>query len=156
MKKILNYNNLPKEIEKIKQQGSFILVGGCFDILHAGHTEFLKKAKEQGDILLVLLESDESVKKKKGEDRPVNNQNTRAQVLASVKFVDYILPLPHFTENKDYYKLTNVIKPAIIAVTENDPLLNIKQDQAKMVGGKVLEVTKRIPNKSTSQLIEKM
>lgn len=155
MKKILDYKNLSEYIEKIRLQGEIVLVGGCFDILHAGHSKFLEKAKKQGKILFVLLESDESVKKRKGENRPVNSQNTRAQILASVPYVDYVLPIPLFINDKDYYKLTNQIKPAIIAVTENDPLLKVKQDQAKMVGGKVVEVIKRIPNLSTTSLIEK-
>lgn len=156
MKKILTYSNLPNEIEKIKAQGSIVLVGGCFDILHAGHKEFLKNAKKLGNVLLVLLESDESVKKRKGENRPVNTQNARATILTALESVDYVIPIPTFKHDQDYYKLTKLLEPAIIAVTENDPLLKVKQDQAKMVGGKVVEVIERIPNKSTTQLVQNM
>lgn len=154
MKKIINFENLQQEIEKIKSQGSIVLVGGCFDILHTGHKTFLDAAKKEANTLIVLLESDKSVQKRKGDKRPVNSQKNRASILASIPSVSHIVLLPEFKNDQDYYKLTKLIKPAIIAVTENDPLLIIKQDQAKMVGGRVIQVIKRVPNKSTSQLIE--
>lgn len=156
MKKILNFEKLQQEIEKIRLQGSIVLVGGCFDILHTGHKTLLDAAKKEANTLIVLLESDESVKKRKGDKRPVNSQRNRASILASIPSVNYVILLPEFKNDQDYYKLTKLIKPAIIAVTENDPLFKIKQDQAKMVGGKVVEVVKRIPNKSTSLLINNL
>lgn len=156
MKKILNVKDLKTEINKIRKSGSIVLTGGCFDILHEGHKVFLERAKKQADILIVLLESDTSVKRRKGDARPINTQKVRSQILATINSVDFIILLPDFKANDDYYKMTKLIRPDIIAVTKNDPFLSIKQDQAKIVGGKVVEVVKLIPNKSTSLLINNL
>ena len=62
-----------------------VLVGGCFDILHLGHVVFLEKAKKEGDVLVVLLESDEKVRFLKGKGRPVHTQSERAEILSALK-----------------------------------------------------------------------
>ena len=67
---------------------NIVLVGGCFDIVHLGHLIFLEKAKAKGDILIVLLESDENIRKNKGQNRPINNQEDRALFLSKLKMVD--------------------------------------------------------------------
>ena len=66
-----------------------VLAGGVFDIIHKGHLAFLQKAKTYGDVLFILIESDEAVKKKKGEMRPINPPQKRATILEAVKEVDY-------------------------------------------------------------------
>jgi rfaE bifunctional protein nucleotidyltransferase chain/domain len=98
-----------------------VLVGGCFDLLHKGHISFLKKAKKAGDKLVVLLESDEKIKKLKGESRPVQIQEVRAKALSGLGFVDEIIKLPFMDSDKDYDELVKKIKPDIIAVTEGYP-----------------------------------
>ena len=77
-----------------------VLVGGCFDILHFGHTRFLKKAKSFGDFLIVLLESDKHIKRLKGKNRPINNFMQRKEVLLSLKFVDKVIKVPDNPTNK--------------------------------------------------------
>lgn len=154
MKKIIDYDDLPKHIPRIKSQGKLVLIGGVFDILHPGHLAFLQAAKEQGATLLVMLESDESVRKTKGEKRPINPQGVRAQNLSGVVDVDYVLLLPHLKNDLEYYTLVKSIQPDIIAVTASDPAYNKKSEQAKMVGGKIIEVIRRLPH-STTDLIEK-
>lgn len=154
MKKIIDYDDLPKHIPHIKSQGKLVLIGGVFDILHPGHLAFLQAAKEQGATLLVMLESDESVRKTKGEKRPINPQGVRAQNLSGVVDVDYVLLLPHLKNDLEYYTLVKSIQPDIIAVTASDPAYNKKSEQAKMVGGKIIEVIRRLPH-STTDLIEK-
>src|SRR3990167_134264 len=100
------------------QRKRIVLTGGCFDILHIGHISFLENAKKEGDVLFVLLESDESIKKLKGDNRPINNQEDRAKILESLKIVDYIIRLPYFENDKDYDKLISSLKPDIIATTK--------------------------------------
>lgn len=157
MNKLITFNDIPSLVKKIKSQGKTItLVGGCFDILHYGHLEFLEKAKNQGNVLFVMLESDESIKKRKGKNRPIHSQIDRANILSSVKSVDYILLLPHLKTDLEYYNLVKSIEPDIIAVTEKDPAYNNKVEQAEMVGGKVVEVVSLIPNISTKELIERI
>ncbi len=143
------------EIAKLSKLNKIVLVGGCFDVIHPAHKEFLEKSKQQGDFLVVLLESDENIKKLKGKDRPLNNQNTRAENLSILPFVDHIILLKMPASSQYYYNLVNLLEPDIIAVTHNDPLLSVKKDQAKMVNGKVVEVMKRDTKHSSTSLIKK-
>ncbi len=128
-----------------------IVVGGCFDLLHYGHISFLKQAKAHGDYLVVLLESDEKVKKLKGDTRPIHNQNQRKEMLESLSFVDEVIILPAVTTDADYIKLVEQIKPGVIAVTEGDPLTAKKQEQANRFGATLIKIPK-IHTPSTSQL----
>ena len=134
-----------------KSKGRVVLTGGCFDILHIGHVRFLSEAKGMGDYLVVLLESDKSVKKLKGENRPVFIQKERAEMLTALRSVDLTVLLPMMEKDRDYLNLVMKIKPDIIAVTEGDPLIEKKQGQAKEVGGelKIIPLTKTF---STSEL----
>lgn len=139
-----------------KQKKSIVVAGGCFDILHVGHVRFLQSAKEQGDVLFVLLESDENVKKLKGENRPINSQKDRAEILSDIKSVDYIVLLPRMKFDKDYDKLISCLKPDILATTENDPGQMHKLRQAAITGANVREVMERFEDKSTTILKEKI
>jgi D-beta-D-heptose 7-phosphate kinase/D-beta-D-heptose 1-phosphate adenosyltransferase len=87
-----------------------VFTSGCFDLLHEGHIEILKKGKEIGDILVVALNDDSSIKKNKGETRPINNLNTRLSILSSIKYVDFIIVFSETTPNNIY----NIIKPDIL------------------------------------------
>ncbi len=135
-----------------KNRKKIVLAGGCFDILHLGHIKFLKNSKNLGDILFVILESDESVSRLKGKDRPINNQIERAQVLSSLFIVDYVVLLPQMKTDRDYDKLITQINPAFITATEDDPNISHKIRQAKLIGGKLKIVAKKIKNKSTTKL----
>jgi rfaE bifunctional protein nucleotidyltransferase chain/domain len=137
-----------------KGNDKIVVVGGCFDIVHLGHLIFLEKAKAKGDILIVLLESDEDIRKKKGEKRPINNQKNRALFLNKLKMVDYVISLPEMKNKNSYLEILKKIKPNIIAVSEGDENLERKKIQAREIGAKVVKVTKKIPNQSTSRIIE--
>ncbi|HLD01418.1 MAG TPA: adenylyltransferase/cytidyltransferase family protein [Patescibacteria group bacterium] len=155
MNKIFSTGQAIKESEKIRNTGKrIVLVGGCFDVLHIGHIHFLQKAKEQADILMVLLESDEKVKKWKGNNRPLFPQQERAEVLASLYFVDYVICLPPLDDNSAYDKMILALKPAIIATTQGDPARVHKDRQAKLLGIPVVEVIDRMKNRSTTKLAE--
>ena len=131
-----------------------VLVGGCFDVLHSGHIVFLEKAKKLGEKLVVLLESDKNIKEKKGISRPINNQKNRALVLSNLKMVDEVIKLPYLRNDEGYFKIVKKIKPDFIAVSQNDENLEKKKRQAKIIGAKVIKVTKLIPYQSTSRVIE--
>ncbi len=143
------------DIDSIKGEG-IVLLGGCFDIIHPGHLEFIKKAKKEGNILIVLLESDKNVRKMKGEKRPLNNQIVRAENLSKIKEVDYVVMLKFPSDSFYYYNLVKLLHPAIIAVTKGDPLLSVKKDQARMVHGKVVEVMERNKSYSTTSIVENL
>jgi FAD synthetase len=152
MARIVNLQKLETVLPE-KNKGKIVLAGGCFDILHIGHVRFLSEAKRMGDYLVVLLESDRRVKKLKGKSRPVFIQKERAEMLSALKSVDLIVLLPMMEKDSDYLNLVMKIKPDIIAVTENDPLIEKKRSQAKEVGGKlkVISFTKTF---STSKLVK--
>ena len=92
MGQILTKNVLIEVINDLKENNVKIAAtNGCFDILHVGHVKYLKEAKKCGDVLVVGLNSDVSVKMLKGETRPINPQSDRAQVLAALNCVDYVV-----------------------------------------------------------------
>lgn len=156
MRKIISVNNAIKISKQIRQEGrAIVLAGGCFDILHAGHLKFLKAAKKQGDILIILLESDENIKKIKGVNRPINPQKERAIILSAIPYIDFIVLLGKMTKDKDYDRLMIQIKPDIVAMTDKDPQIEQRKKQCEMVSAELRIVIKKIDNVSTSSLIQK-
>lgn len=157
MNKIIDVNKAVEISSKLRKRGNkIVVVGGIFDILHVGHVKFLENAKKRGDLLFLILESDEAAKKFKGKNRPINSQKDRAHVLSALNTVDYIINLPRILKDKEYDKLMVDLKPAILATTLADPNKNHKIRQAGKIGAKVIEVIDRIPNKSSSIIIESL
>lgn len=144
---------LSEAIQKIPSDKIIVVAGGCFDILHPGHQAFLKASKKQGEVLVVLLESDTKIKEVKGLNRPRNTQTIRAQNLAKLDIIDFIILLPYLTDNQDYDKMISSLKPAIITTTTGDPYRFHKERQAKLVNGKVVDVIERLPEFSTTNLL---
>jgi D-beta-D-heptose 7-phosphate kinase / D-beta-D-heptose 1-phosphate adenosyltransferase len=134
--------------ENKSKDKKIVFTNGCFDIIHFGHVKYLEKAKSFGDILILGLNSDKSVKKIKGENRPINNQNDRSYILASLEVVDYVVVFDADTP----FELIKLIKPDILVKGgdyENKEVIG--QDIAKE-----LKLVKYIDNKSTSNTIEKI
>lgn len=157
MNSILNISQAKKVAQSIHQQNKkIVLVGGCFDLVHLGHLVFLQKAKSIGDILFVLLESDQTIRRLKGDKRPINSQINRAKFLTHLKSVDFVIKLPEFKTNQQYQKLITQIKPNIIAITQNDFQKKLKKQQANLVKAKLITVTSVIKNQSTSLVIQKL
>ncbi len=153
MKKILNINQAIKKSEELRHGGkTIVLVGGCFDILHVGHITFLEEAKKAGDVLMVLLESDQRIQHMKGKKRPMQTQQDRARITASLVSIDYVVPLPPFGNDEEYDTLIFSIKPAIIATTKGDSFRHHKERQARLTGAVVHDVLERVKNQSTSRL----
>ncbi|MCX7957252.1 MAG: D-glycero-beta-D-manno-heptose 1-phosphate adenylyltransferase [Endomicrobia bacterium] len=146
---ITNLANLKKTVKFLRKQNKkIVFTNGCFDIIHRGHIYVLKKAKSYGDILIVGVNSDSSVKKIKGENRPVNNQKARAEVLDSIKYVDYVVI---FYENTPY-KLITELKPDVIVKGGDYSLKEI-------VGWGIVPKVVRVKLKkgfSTTSIIEKI
>lgn len=138
--------------ESLAESKSVVLVGGVFDLLHYGHLKFLQAAKLEGDVLIVALESDANVRRRKGNNRPLNSGQIRAEVLAALEVVDYVLILPEMRAHQDYFALVQKLRPDVIAVTACDPQLENKKRQAQSVGGVVKVVTAKLAVPSTTQL----
>src|SRR3972149_5936992 len=99
MSKVLRYQDKIKTRDEMtnivsqlrRQNKKVVMTGGFFDILHPGHTRYLQQAKNMGDVLIVALNSDESTRKNKGPKRPINPQGIRAEILAALESVDYVV-----------------------------------------------------------------
>lgn len=147
--KIKSQNQIAKIIQKLKKSGKkIVFTNGCFDILHIGHIRLLKKAKSLGNILIVGLNSDSSVKEIKGSSRPVITENERAEVLAAVSSVDFIVKFSQSTP----HELIKKIMPDIL-------VKGADWKSEKIVGGEFAKKVVRIPlakDRSTTRIIEKL
>ncbi|MBT5029188.1 MAG: D-glycero-beta-D-manno-heptose-7-phosphate kinase [Nitrospinaceae bacterium] len=127
-----------------------VFTNGCFDIIHAGHIEFLQKAKALGDILVVGLNTDQSVKLLKGENRPIKNEKERANILSAIKYIDYITLFSDTTPEK----LIQEIRPDIL-VKGNDYNIDdvVGREIVEGYGAKV-ELIPIVEGLSTTQTLE--
>jgi cytidyltransferase-like protein len=132
---------------------TIVLVGGCFDILHFGHIQFLYKAKNIGNYLVVALEPDERISQYK-KRAPTHTQQERAHNLLALRYVDQVILLPLLQDFDEYLILVKTINPDIIAVTKGDPQLTNKQKQADAVGAKLVIATDMIGNFSSSAIYQ--
>ncbi len=141
---------LAREIRESEKK--IVFTNGCFDIIHAGHVKYLSTAKKLGDVLFLGLNSDDSVRRLKGELRPVNSEEDRAEVLSALRFIDYVV----IFEENDPGKLIETIKPHIL-VKGGDYNADevIGGDFVKNSGGEVV-ILPFVPGKSTTSLIEKL
>lgn len=129
-----------------------VFTNGCFDILHAGHVTYLNAAKQEGDILIVGVNSDESVSRLKGPGRPINSIADRMVVLAALASVDYVIS---FSDNTPL-KLIKAINPNIL-VKGGDYIVEdiVGYNHLKSYGG-VVKTLAFIEGKSTTSIIENM
>lgn len=155
MGKIKSLLEIKRLIKKFKKEGkTIVLVTGVYDILHIGHVRFLRKAKASGDILIVMLDGDSVVRHIKGDKRPINQERIRAEVLESLIAVDliYIFNLAHKPRFEDWFKICKILRPNILAVSENDSLLRRKKMSLKKIDCQVRVVTPLIENESTTRI----
>jgi D-beta-D-heptose 7-phosphate kinase/D-beta-D-heptose 1-phosphate adenosyltransferase len=153
MSKIITVEKAINLSNKFREDGKIIvLTGGCFDVLHLGHIKFIEAAKKRGDLLFVFVESDEKVRKLKGKNRPINNQDERAEVLAAIQLVDYVIKIPFFEKNASYDKLITSLHPSIIATTKESGAIKHAQRQAQKINAQVAQVIGLINDKSTSKI----
>jgi rfaE bifunctional protein nucleotidyltransferase chain/domain len=127
-----------------------VFTNGCFDILHRGHVDYLAKAKSLGDILVVGLNDDRSVLRLKGPQRPIIDQDDRANILAGLKSVDYVVM---FSEDTPY-ELIKAIVPDVLVKGADWSVDNVVgKDIVESAGGSV-QAIEFLPNRSTSRIIE--
>jgi D-beta-D-heptose 7-phosphate kinase/D-beta-D-heptose 1-phosphate adenosyltransferase len=127
-----------------------VFTNGCFDILHRGHVTYLNQARDLGDLLIVGINSDESVKRLKGPERPVNMLEDRAYVLSALKSVDYVIPFEEDTP----LNLINLIMPDILVKGGDYTIDRIIGAQEVLANGGKVEIIPFVPGKSTSAIID--
>lgn len=139
--------------ESIKDENKkLVFTNGCFDILHRGHIEYLNEARNLGDYLLVGVNSDASVKKLKGLNRPINNENDRAYLLDNLKSVDYVII---FEEDTPYNLIKEIIPDMLVKGGDWKEEDIIGSDVVKENGGEVKSLN-FINDYSTTSVIEKI
>lgn len=129
-----------------------VFTNGCFDILHVGHIRYMQEAAKLGDILVVGLNSDDSVRRLKGSERPINNQNERAEMLAALEFVDYVVIFDEDTP----YKLIKTIQPDILVKGGDYAPDNVVGKDIVEARGGELRLLDFVEGKSTTNIIEKI
>src|SRR5271166_321368 len=149
--KILDRSNAP-EVRKLNPGKTIVFTNGCFDILHAGHVRYLAAAKRLGDILVVGLNSDASVRELKGIGRPLNSQDDRAEVMAALEVVDHVII---FAEKRVSHLLREM-RPQVYAKggdytvdsLDSEEVVALKEINAR------IEILPLVPGKSTSKLVQ--
>jgi len=153
--KLKTFEELKEEIEKLKKQGKRIVwTNGCFDIIHVGHIRYLQKAKSCGDVLILGINSDDSVRQIKGPSRPINPENERAEIMSELKSVDYVL----IFGDKDTTRYLEILKPDVYAKGGDYTIDTINQDERKIVesyGGKIALFPADTQN-STTDIIKRI
>ncbi|MBW1972481.1 MAG: D-glycero-beta-D-manno-heptose 1-phosphate adenylyltransferase [Deltaproteobacteria bacterium] len=142
------------EIISKKQKGGekIVFTNGCFDIIHVGHIRYLKRAKKLGDVLIVGINSDNSVRLLKGEGRPITPQEERAEILAGLEFVDYVT----FFNELSPYKIIKAFKPDILVKGGDWSVeTTIGKDIVEKRGGRVV-IIPYVKGVSTSNIINKI
>lgn len=129
-----------------------VFTNGCFDIIHTGHTRYLAKAKSLGDILIVAVNSDASVRMIKGDKRPINSEADRMETLAALEVVDFVT----IFNEPDPYRVISEIKPDVLVKGGDWPIEKIiGRDVVETRGGRVVNVP-YIDGASTTGIIEKI
>ena len=150
---VVDRKNIIPLIKDLKNQGlKIVTTNGCFDILHIGHLRYLKKAKSFGDILVVALNSDSSTRKLKGETRPINNQNERAELLANLNCVDIVVIFDEISPQK----LLVEIAPDIHTKGADYTIETLPEAKAIMEVGGRIEFIEFVEGKSTTNTIKKI
>jgi rfaE bifunctional protein nucleotidyltransferase chain/domain len=153
MNKIYTRERLKEKIDQLKKEGKkIVFTNGCFDILHVGHTRYLREAKKAGDIMILALNSDESVRSLKGEKRPLIPESERADVVASLESVDFVTIFHETTP----LKLIEYLMPDIL-VKGGDWAEEkvVGRESVNKWGGRVI-IIPEIKGSSTTNIIEKI
>ena len=140
-------------VRKGQQEGkTYVVTNGCFDILHVGHVRYLQKTKEFADYLIVMLNSDISVKALKGEGRPINNEQDRAEILSALSCVDYVV----LFDEKSPAKLLEDIKPDVYTKGADYTLETLPERDIVLKNNIKVEFIDFVQGKSTTNIINKI
>ncbi|RKY99252.1 MAG: D-glycero-beta-D-manno-heptose 1-phosphate adenylyltransferase [Ignavibacteriae bacterium] len=150
--------NCLKSLEEIKlirsalkaDNKKVVFTNGCFDLIHAGHIDYLNKAKALGDILIVGLNTDNSVKRIKGDKRPIINEDERAEIISNLKPVDYII----FFDEETPSELINELVPDILIKGADWKIDEIVGGETVLANGGEVKTIKFVNDQSTSKIID--
>ncbi len=137
--------------EELRQQGNVLaFTNGVFDILHAGHLESIRRAREMGDALIMGINSDSSVRRIKGPKRPIINQDNRAALLLGLKWVDAVV---FFDEDTPAKLIEKIVPDVLVKGGDYTPETVVGRDTVEAHGGRV-EIIPLVPGLSTSTIVD--
>lgn len=140
-------------LKKLRRAGKkIVFTNGCFDVIHAGHIHLLQKAASMGDVLVIGINNDSSVKKLKGENRPIFPLAERAEILCSMENVDYVIP---FSTPTPAHLIEKIVPDVLVKGSDWKSSEIVGREAVRKGGGKVVTVQLR-KGISTSVLIEKI
>lgn len=153
MGQILRRDKIAEFISTLHKSGKTVVAtNGCFDILHVGHVRYLEKTKSFADYSIVLLNSDMSVRSIKGEGRPINNENDRAEILSALRCVDYVVL---FDEDSPA-NLLDEMKPDVYTKGADYTMETLPEAEIMRKNSTRVEFITFVEGKSTTSTIEKM
>ncbi|QMU61592.1 MAG: bifunctional D-glycero-beta-D-manno-heptose-7-phosphate kinase/D-glycero-beta-D-manno-heptose 1-phosphate adenylyltransferase HldE [Gammaproteobacteria bacterium] len=151
--KIIPQDDLIKKVKSLRGEGKkIVMTNGCFDILHSGHVEYLSKAKELGDVLIVAVNSDRSVNKIKGGSRPINKIKDRMTVLSSLQAVNWLVEFDQDTPEE----LIRAILPDVLVKGGDYKIEDIVGGESVTANGGEVKTIEYVQSRSTSELISKI
>lgn len=151
--KILSKESLLPKVQEWKAQGKkVVFTNGCFDILHPGHIAYLNEAASLGDKLVIGLNTDQSVKRLKGEKRPINNEFSRSQMMAAMFFVDAVV----FFDEETPLNLINTVEPDVLVKGGDYQIDTIVGAKESLERGAEVKVLSFLPGYSSTAIIEKI
>lgn len=140
-------------VKSWQNQGEkLVFTNGCFDLLHLGHVDYLEKARNLGDRLVIGLNTDDSVSRFKGPERPLQDQTSRARVLAALQFVDAVV---FFNEDTPLNLISELLPNVLVKGSDYLAENIVGADVVKKAGGKV-ETIDFVPGYSTTRIVEKI
>ena len=148
---VVSRRNVSNLRESLKNK-RVVFTNGCFDILHVGHIRYLEEASKLGDVLIVGLNSDESVRRLKGPDRPINNEHDRADVLCALRSVGYVVV---FSEDTPYELISSIMPDVLVKGGDYSIEQIVGRDIVENNGGEVV-VLPFVEGKSTTNIITKI
>ena len=153
MGQIIKREHIADFVDKLHKSGKTVVTtNGCFDILHVGHVRYLQKTKSLADFSIVMLNSDKSVKLIKGDSRPINNQDDRAEILTALSCVDYVV----LFEERSPAELLEKIKPDIYTKGADYTLDTLPEREIVERNGIKVEFIDFVQGKSTTNIINKI
>lgn len=150
MSKIKDSSFFEKEFQNIREDRKVVFTNGCFDLLHAGHVAYLQEAREQGDLLVLGLNSDDSVSRLKGPTRPIQKEDDRAFILAGLECIDYVCL---FTEDTPFQLIEKVKPNVLVKGGDWKPEQIVGSDIVLAAGGEVKSL-KFVEGRSTTNIVD--
>ena len=151
--KIKTLSEAEKTVATWKAKGNkIVFTNGCFDILHLGHVDYLEKARGLGDKLILGLNTDDSVSRFKGPDRPIQDENSRARILAAFQFIDLVV----FFNEDTPLDLISALVPDILVKGSDYLAENIVGADVVIRHGGQVKTIEFVPGYSTTRIVEKI